>query len=54
MLLNFTNVRRLTLCALTLRDPESYYYIRMWQTQAFTVEDICLEVDADSPLHFRV
>ncbi|HOU15697.1 MAG TPA: glycosyl hydrolase family 28-related protein [Anaerolineae bacterium] len=42
VLLNFANVRGLTLRALTLRDPESYY-IRMCQVQDFTVEDIRLE-----------
>lgn len=42
VLLNFANVRGLTLRALTLRDPESYY-IRMCQVQNFTVEDIRLE-----------
>lgn len=42
VLLNFANVHGLTLRALTLRDPESYY-IRMYQMQDFTVEDIRLE-----------
>lgn len=42
VLLNFANVRGLTLRALTLRDPESYY-IRMYQVQNFTVEDMRLE-----------
>jgi hypothetical protein len=42
VLLNFANVRGLTLRALTLRDPESYY-IRMCQVRDFTVEDIRLE-----------
>lgn len=42
VLLNFFNVRGLTLRALTLRDPESYY-IRLGRVHTFTVEDIRLE-----------
>ncbi|MBN1934073.1 MAG: endopolygalacturonase [Anaerolineae bacterium] len=42
VLLNFVGVRELTLRALTLRDPESYY-IRLGRVQGFAVEDIRLE-----------